>query len=632
MSDIFSDFVAISRYCRWIPELGRRETWEEAVDRYFDYLEYRFKLFEEPDLIKAREMMKDRKLFGSMRALMTAGEALNKDDVASYNCSYVEAGTIESLRNIMYILMSGTGVGFSVERRCIDSLPIVPPTILKSEASILVQDSREGWAEAYYWFLNSLYAGTHPTVDTSLLRPAGARLKTFGGRSSGPEPFIRLIKFTASVLYAAVGRRLTPLEVHDIVCKIADCVVCGGVRRSALISLSDLADRDMATCKSGDWWNADSQRALSNNSAVYTNKPSMSQFISEWGSLYDSHSGERGVCNREAMTSIADTAGRDTNHSFGTNPCSEIILRPNQFCNLSTVVAKADDTEDSLTEKIRLATILGTIQSAMTDFSMFSRWGDSSWKKNCEEERLLGVSITGIFDCPLLSDTGDKRLTSRLSGLRYTATRVNREWSAKLGISPSKSVTCIKPEGTSSCVAGSSSGMHPRYSDYYIRRVRLSASDPLGQLMKDSGIPHEPCLNNPQTTDIFSFPIKSPTTAQTQQTIKPLDHLNLWLLYQVHYCDHKPSITVTYRDDDFLGIGSWLWENWDKVSGISFLPHSDHVYSQPPFEAITEDEYINMLQKMPISVDWGRLDLYEVIDKTENQQTLSCTAGGCELV
>lgn len=628
MSEIFEDFVAISRYCRWLPEEGRRETWNEAVDRYINYLIKRLDISgEKRDMLEmCRDKMKNREIFGSMRALMTAGPALEVDDVAAYNCSYVAVERPSDFRNIMYILMCGTGVGFSCESQFVNKLPEVPSEINKTDDVITVEDSRAGWADAFHKFVHSLYSGYHPHVDTSNVRPAGARLNTFGGRASGPEPLERLIRFTSNLFSKAKGRKLKSIEVHDLICQIAEIVICGGVRRSALISLSDLSDREMAMCKAGAWWDTAGHRSLANNSAVYESKPSMSEFLQEWSALYDSHSGERGICNREAMEKIARKAGRRVEgYSFGTNPCSEIILRSKQFCNLSTIVAKDTDTRTSLETKIVLATILGTLQSALTNFSFFEERGDYTFRDNCNEERLLGVSITGIMDCPEMWDD------VLLQDLKQLTKETNREWAEYLGINPSASITCVKPEGTTSCVAGSSSGMHPRYSKYYIRRVRLDAKDPIGQLMKDAGVPWEPCVMRPDNTIVFSFPIKSPEGAWTQDKLTARDHLDWWKQFQLEFCDHKPSITVSYTDDEFLDAGNWLWDNWDIVSGISFLPKEDHVYQQAPFEAIDEVTYAMMVDDMPEWVDWKLLSKYEQEDETKHNHTLSCSAGGCEV-
>lgn len=636
MSKVFEDFVAVDKYCRWLPEQNRRETWEEAVDRYFDYLINRLDLAnkvpieEMKEIGIARQMMKDRQVFGSMRALMTAGPALDKDDVAAYNCCYVAIKSTQDLANILYTLACGTGVGFSVERKNVQNLPPIHDTIVKTNDVIVVEDSREGWANAYKCFIDELFNGKHFTVDVSKIRPNGARLKTFGGRASGPEPFIRLIKFTANVFYDARGRKLKPIEVHDLVCQIADSIISGGVRRSALISLSDLSDYEMAHAKSGPWWEKEGHRALANNSAVYESKPDMGSFMQEWSSLYNSRSGERGICNREAMRSIAAQAGRKTDYDFGTNPCSEIILRPNQFCNLSTIAVRPDDQAPQLIDKIRMATILGTLQSALTNFTYFAD-NSPEFKANCDEERLLGVSMTGIFDNNLTNGgNGPPELQKLLSALKFVARKVNEKWAGYLGINPSKSITCIKPEGTTSCVAGTASGLHPRYSKFYIRRIRMDKNSPMARFMIDSNIPYEPCVMKPDQTLVFSFPIKA-DFGITEQQINAIGHLNLWLAYQLWYCDHKPSITVNYTDNDFLQIGGWLWVYWDKVSGISFLPKDNHVYQQAPFEAITEEQYEKLNEAMPTNVDFSLLSNYEMEDGTTNSRALACTANGCEI-
>lgn len=631
---LFQDFIAISKYCRWIPEHGRRETWEEAVDRYIDYVISRFGI-SQFSMEEIRNAMKKREVFGSMRALMTAGKALDLDDVAAYNCSYISVEQVRDFSNIMYILMCGTGVGFSCERQHINKLPTVPETIVKNfDSRIVVEDSRQGWANALYEFITSLYNGHHPFVDTSFIRPAGARLKTFGGYASGPEPFEKLIRFVTSTFLGARGRQLKPIEVHDIVCQIAEIVICGGVRRSALISLSDLDDREMALAKSGPWWETAGHRSLSNNSAIYDGKPPMTKFLQEWTSLYDSHSGERGICNRAAMREIASRVGRDYKDiQFGTNPCSEIILRPYQFCNLSTIAVKSTDTLFELTNKIKMATILGTIQSAMTNFTYFKEIGDDRFEKNCIQERLLGVSMTGILDHPVLNGSaGKKRLEEFLTTLRREARITNDVWSIHLNINRSKAITCVKPEGTTSCVAGTASGLHPRYAPYYIRRVRLDRKEAICQFMIDKGFPHEACVMRPEHTVVFEFPIQSPENAMCQKDLSALNHLDLWLMYQTHYCDHKPSITVSYKDSEFLDVGSWVYNHFDLISGISFLPQSDHIYNQAPFQEITKEEYDLLVQRQPVDVDWSEITRYEVRDTTKNSHALACTANGCELI
>ena len=627
--DNFQEFIVKSKYCRWMEDSQRRETWEESVNRYYDYMESRFSL--RGELSDLREATLDLEVFPSMRALMTAGSAADVDDVCLYNCSYVPINQIRSFSDIMYVLCCGTGVGFSCESHVVSCLPDIPQDISRDHDEIItVPDSREGWADSFRMLLSSLYGGVHPTWDTRLVRPAGSRLKTFGGRSSGPEPLEKLFRFVVNIFHKAKGRKLTSLEVHDIVCMTGEIVISGGVRRSALISRSDLHDREMSTAKSGPWWESSGHRRLSNNSAVYDQKPSLSQFLDEWSSMYNSRSGERGICNRECLAMLADRSGRDTEGiEFGTNPCSEIILRPKQFCNLTEVVIRDSDDLESLKTKVAYAAILGTIQSACTKF----KYLDSDWKKNSEDERLLGVSFTGIYDNKLMSgQEGYPKLRWTLKKLREVAQETNLIWADKLGISPSKAITCCKPSGTTSCVAGTSSGMHPRYSGYYIRRARIDTSDPVGKLMVEHGIPNEPCVANPEKTIVFSFPIKSPDNCLTQDQIDPLTHLNLWLEYQVHWCDHKPSITISYSDDNFMEVGQWVWSNWDYVSGVSFLPKDDNVYDQAPFEKISRSMYDKLMDSMPEHIDWTRLSVYETEDMTTGSRELACHGGSCEII
>jgi len=627
--DNFQEFIVKSKYCRWNEEKNRRETWEECVDRYYDYMESRFNLTGQ--LADLREATIDREIFPSMRALMTAGPAADVDDVCMYNCSYIPITTIRSFSDVMYVLCCGTGVGFSCESHVVDNLPIIPEDIQRDQSEVIkVPDSREGWADSFRLLLCNLYNGVHPTWDTSLIRPAGARLKTFGGRASGPEPLEKLFRYIVKVFDKAKGRKLTSIEVHDIVCMTGEIVIAGAVRRSALISLSDLHDRDMATAKSGPWWESAGHRRLSNNSAVYNTKPSLSQFLDEWSAMYNSRSGERGLCNRECLSMLAERSGRKVEGiEFGTNPCSEIILRPKQFCNLTEVVVRASDDLESLKAKVAYATILGTIQSACTKF----KYLDSEWKDNCEEERLLGVSFTGIFDNRLMSgQEGMPKLRWTLQALKDVAQETNLIWADRLGISPSKAITCCKPSGTTSCVAGTSSGMHPRYSMYYIRRARIDMKDPICQFMIDNNIPHEPCVASPDKTMIFSFPIASPTGAVVQESVDPIRHLDIWLEYQKTWCDHKPSITVSYTDENFLEVGQWVWSNWDYVSGVSFLPYDNNVYDQAPFEAINKTEHDRLLEQMPTEIDWLNLSEYEREDMTTSSQELACHGGACEVI
>ena len=632
--DNFQQFIVTSKYCRWVEELGRRETWEECVDRYFNYMIKRTSDYTSPVLsakfARAKELVLNRDIFPSMRGLMTAGPAADVDDTCLYNCSYVGVNEIRSFSDIMYILCCGTGVGFSCEAEETNNLPCVPDEIIRDEATIIeVPDSRVGWADSFKELLTYLYEGVHPTWNTDLVRPSGARLKTFGGRASGPEPLERLFRYVVNLFNKAKGRRLTSLEVHDIVCLTGEIVIAGAVRRSALISLSDLHDNEMAQAKSGPWWETSGHRSLANNSAVYESKPTMSTFLKEWSTIFDSRSGERGICNRESLKFLADRVGRDSNHRFGTNPCSEIILRPNQFCNLTEVVVRPEDTDWSLKEKVEYAAFLGTVQSSCTNFTYL---GDD-WKKNCEEERLLGVSFTGIYDNKLMSgQLGMPKLRWALKNLRDTATLENYEWADYLGIERSKSITCCKPSGTTSCVAGTASGMHPRYSEFYIRRVRIDVKDPICQFMVDNGFEHEKCSMRPETTMVFSFPMKAPTDSIVQKDLCSIDHLDLWLEYQKTWCDHKPSVTISYSDDKFLAIGDWVWKNWDYVSGISFLPYNDHIYEQAPFEPIDARQYNLMNGAMPKDVDWATLSEYETEDNTSLEKTLACSGGSCEVV
>ncbi len=621
----FQQFIATSRYSRWIPSENRRESWDETVGRWWSYFTGKVPALAERGDIK--DAILNLEVLPSMRGLMTAGPALDRDHTALYNCAYMEIASPRCFGELMYILMCGTGVGYTVESRCVSQLPVVPTTINKDwEVILSVEDSREGWCNSLTELVLCLYGGVHPKWDTSKVRQAGERLHTFGGRASGPAPLEDVFRFVTQVFYKARGRHLTPLECHDICCKIAQSVIVGGVRRSAMISLSDLSDREMATCKSGAWWETSSHRSLANNSAVYNDRPSMGQFMEEWTDLFNSHSGERGICNRKAMTDIADKAGRKTQDvHFGVNPCSEIILRPKQFCNLSTVVVREQDTKESLAKKIEMATIIGTVQSMFTKFPYLSQ----EWKANCEDERLLGVSMTGIFDNKVMSGhAGRAQLRHTLETLKEVAEYTNLVWSNKLGITPSKSICCIKPEGTTSCLVGSSSGLHPRYADYYLRRVRIDKKDPIYAMAKDQGVSLENCVVNPSSTAILTFKQQAPVGSVTQMDLGAMEHLQLWLDYQQFYCHHKPSITVSFTDDEYMDIGSWVWKNFDKVSGISFLPKVDHVYAQAPFEAVDARTY--NLVKTPM-IDFSCLPNYELEDTTTSTHDLACSAGGCEL-
>ena len=632
----YENFIALSRYAKWVPEENRRETWNETVDRYFVFmLDHLFKEYSyEPSsklIQELKEAVLKRNVMPSMRAVMTSGPALERDNVAGYNCSFVPVDSPRSFDETMYILMCGTGVGFSVEYKYINKLPAVPETLEKSTTVITVEDSKQGWAKAYRELLALLWSGQIPAIDVTKLRPAGARLKTMGGRSSGPQPLVNLFDFTIKVFKNAVGRNLKPIECHDLMCKIGEVVVVGGVRRSAMISLSNINDIEMAAAKSGNWWETSPQRALSNNSVAYSRKPEMEQFIAEWKSLYDSKSGERGIYNVAAAQAQAAKYGRrDPEIHYGTNPCSEIILRPYQFCNLSEVVLREKDTIEDVENKVRLATILGTWQSTLTDFKYLRK----IWKDNTEEERLLGVSLTGQFGHKFFSGKEDiDKLEKTLVSLRESARKTNSQEAKKIGIQESAAITCVKPSGTVSQLVGVSSGMHPWHSKYYIRTVRGSKGDPISLFLKEVGIPVEDDVMKPNETYVFSFPIKAPEEAIVRNDLTAIDHLNTWLVYQRAWCEHKPSITVTVKEDEWMEVGAWVYKNFDEVSGISFLPHSDHSYKQAPYQEVTKEEYEDLLSKMPKEIRWQDLSFYETEDGTSTNATLACTSdGNCELV
>ena len=628
----YQHFIFISRYARWLEKESRRETWEETVERYFrffdDHLANNKNYNVDPALRQElKTAILNLEIMPSMRSLMTAGEALKRDNTAGYNCSYVAVNRVRAFDEILYILMCGTGVGFSVERQYVEKLPTIAEVFTDSDTTIVVQDSKAGWAKAFRELISLLIGGQVPQWDLSKIRPAGARLKTFGGRASGPKPLEDLFRFTVDTFRRAAGRKLTSIECHDIVCKVAEIVVVGGVRRSALISLSNLTDERMRDAKTGAWWNDNPQRALANNSVAYKEKPEIGVFMDEWVSLYKSKSGERGIFNRDAAKKTVAKLGdrRDPNYDFGTNPCSEIILRDCEFCNLTEVVVRADDTAESLKRKVRLASILGTWQASLTHFPYLS----SSWNKNCEEEALLGLSLTGILDNKMMSDA--KNSANILIALKEHAIETNLEWSKKIGINPAAAITCVKPSGTVSQLTDSASGIHPRHSEYYIRTVRADRKDPLCQMMVDLGFPHEPCVMKPDHTMVFSFPQKAEGSV-TRNDLTAIEHLELWLTYQRHWCEHKPSITITVRDHEWMDVGAFVYKHFDEISGISFLPHSDHSYRQAPYQDCTKAQYDALLEKMPVGVDWSLLKQYEKIDTTASSQTFACSGDKCEIV
>jgi len=623
----YQNFIALSRYARWKDNEQRRENWSETVDRYFDYMSNHLKNNHNYTVTKALKEKLTNQIMSlgvmpSMRALMTSGPALDRCHVGGYNCSYIPVDSPRSFDECMYILMCGTGVGFSVERENVDKLPIVNEHFEDSTTIITVGDSRPGWAKSLRELIAMLYVGQVPTWDVSQVRPAGARLKTFGGRASGPAPLVELFQFCIQKFKGAKGRRLFPIECHDLMCKIGEVVVVGGVRRSALISLSNLGDDQMRHAKSGQWWENEGQRALANNSVAFKGKPEMGTFMREWTSLYESKSGERGIFNRQAARVKASENGRrESDHYFGCNPCSEIILRPYQFCNLTEVVCRATDDLNSLTEKVRMATILGTFQSTLTNFKYLRK----VWRDNTEEERLLGVSLTGILDTDIWTE-------EILTILRDVAVETNKKMAKDLGIPQSTAITCVKPSGTVSQLVDSASGIHARHNDYYIRTVRGDNKDPLTQFMKDSGIPSEPCVMKPDSTTVFSFPMKSPSGAVTRTQMSAIQQLEYWLMFQRHWCEHKPSVTVSVKEDEWMRVGAWVYDNFDEVSGISFLPFSDHTYAQAPYQDITGEEYEKAYKKMPSSIDWSKLADYEKEDTTSGGRELACTADACEMV
>ena len=633
---LYQEFIHLSRYSRWLYDEERRETWPETVGRYFSFFKEHVKDLHDFNLTAStikelEEAVLSLKVMPSMRCLMSAGDALKRENIAGYNCSYVAIDRVQAFDEILYILMNGTGVGFSVERQFVSKLPEVAEEFNSSDSVIPVPDSKMGWAKALKELIGMLYVGQIPKWDMSKVRPAGAPLKTFGGRASGPEPLESLFEFCVQVFQGAAGRRLNSIECHDIVCKIGEIVVVGGVRRSALISLSNLSDDRMRHAKAGQWWEANPQRALANNSACYTEKPDIGIFMDEWKALYDSKSGERGIFNRESAVKMASKNGRRETEGweFGTNPCSEIILRDREFCNLSEVVVRADDTPETLKDKVRMAAILGTLQSTLTNF----RYVSKTWKKNCEEERLLGVSLTGIMDN---AHTNGKylnrtKLPELLEELKEIAIATNKEWAKKIGIPQSVAVTCVKPSGTVSQLTDAASGIHARHNPFYIRTVRGDNKDPLTKMMSESGFPVEKDVMKPDHTSVFSFPMKVEKGAVFRTDLSAIQQLELWLIYQKHWCEHKPSVTISVKEHEWIDVGAWVYKHFEFMSGVSFLPFSEHTYQQAPYQDCSEKEYKELVNKMPKNVDWGKLSDWENIDMTTASQELACVAGSCEI-
>ena len=630
----YQSFIHLSRYSRWLPEEGRRETWIETVSRLSNFMQIHLKKnlgveIDSETWRKIEDYIIGLSVMPSMRALMTAGTALERENIAGYNCSYIPIDNPKAFDEILYILMNGTGVGFSVERQYVDKLPTIPDREFeKTDDVVSVADSKEGWARGFKDLISYLYTCRIPKINVSKVRPAGERLKTFGGRASGPQPLVNLFDFVIEKFKGARGRKLNTMECHDIACKTGEVVVVGGVRRSALISLSNLSDQRLRVAKSGAWWDTNPERALANNSVVYTEKPDAGIFMKEWLALYESKSGERGIFNRvSAQEKARENGRRNGDYDFGTNPCSEIILRPNQFCNLTEVVVRPMDTEATLHDKIEVATILGTIQATLTDFGYLRK----RWQTNTEEERLLGVSLTGIMDNSIINRRRE-RLPEILQSMRNKAVVTNKEWSDKLGIPQSTAITCVKPSGTVSQLVDSASGIHARHNPYYIRTVRGDNKDPLTEFMKEQGIPNEPDVMKPDHTTVFSFPMSCSDTAIYRNDMSAIEQLEIWKCYAQHWCEHKPSVTISVKESEWVNVGNWCWDNFDYLSGVSFLPFSDHTYQQAPYQDIDKEQYESLQSKMPEKIDWSKLQDFEKEDNTRGSQELACTAGSCELV
>ena len=634
IADPYRNFIAVSRYSRWLEDENRRETWEETVDRYVDF--YRAHMDKNyPNVVKKSEWTEIRsailnhEVMPSMRGLMTAGPALERENLAQFNCSFIAVDDVRAFDEALYVLMNGVGLGFSVEAQYVSQLPTVNEHFEKTGSTIVVADSKAGWARGLRELIAMLYSGQIPRIDVSKVRPAGARLKTFGGRASGPQPLVDLFDFTIGIFKEAAGRKLTPLEVHDIMCKIGEVVVVGGVRRSALISQSDVGDYEMAHAKAGAWWDSEPQRALSNNSAVFYKKPSIGEFLGFGGDLYESKSGERGIINMEGLRSHTNAPRRDLSKVQGLNPCAEILLRSKQLCNLTEVVVNADDTLESLERKVRIASLLGTIQSSLTNFKYLRK----VWQENCNDERLLGVSLTGQMDHSILNGSeGIDQTISWLKSMKDNAVNTNAHYAGKMGINVSTAITTAKPSGTVSQLTDSASGMHFRHAPYYIRTVRGDNKDPLTQFMIEAGIPNEPDVMKPDHTTVFSFPQKAPEGAITRNDMTAIEHLEIWKAYKQHWTEHNPSVTINVREEEWIEVFNWVYQNWEFVGGISFLPHSDHTYKQAPYQDITEADYYLAIAEMPTDIDWSLLSAYELEDTTSGTQTLSCTAGNCEVV
>jgi ribonucleoside-triphosphate reductase len=626
---IYEEFIYKRTYSRWLDKLKRRENFDETVTRYETFFSPKVPASDQAkaEFADAISLIRELAVMPSMRCLWAAGPALEREHISGYNCAYVAIDNPTAFAEILYILMNGTGAGFSVERQLVSQLPEVP-ILVGSQETIHFADSKLGWAKGYKQFINRLYDGFICEYDLSKIRPKGARLKTFGGRASGPEPLVQLLQFTANMFKGAQGRKLNSLEVYDIACMIANCVVVGGVRRSAGLSLSNLSDTRMRHAKDGEFWLTNNHRRLSNNSVAYTEKPEVPTFIEEWLALIRSGNGERGIVNREALKRSAKAVGRDTSYEFGVNPCVEVILRPQEFCNLTEVIVRPDDTLEDLLRKVRAATIFGTLQSTLTDFNFLRE----KWKKNCEEERLLGVSLTGLVDHPILQRESLDSVAF-LDAMRREAHETAEKWAGLLGINKPKAITCVKPSGTVSQLVNCSSGLHPRYSTFYIRRVRVTADDPIAKFLIARGVPHNPEVGETwekHNTLVFEFPVKAPKETILRNEKSALEQLEYWKMLKTAWCDHNPSITIYVKEDEWMEIGSWVYKNWDLIAGISFLPYDGGNYPLAPYEELTEEQYNKLLASFP-EVDFTELSKYETEDETQGSFEMACSNGACEL-
>ena len=624
-----AEFVYYRTYARWIDEEGRRETWIETIDRYVNFMmENLGSKLTEHEYKEIREAILNQEVMPSMRLLQFAGKAARKTNICAYNCSFIAPKTFQDFGEIMYVSMCGTGVGWSVESENIESLPQIKKQTGKTLPVYVIPDSKEGWADAFVFGLKTWFDGYDVTFDYSLIRPAGSILKTMGGKSSGPEPIRSLINFSREKILRRQGSHLSNLDAHDIICKIGECVVAGGVRRSAMISLSDLDDEAIRDSKKGQFYNTEAQRMLSNNSAVYNFKPPTPEFLDEWTALVKSGSGERGIFNRGGLAKTLPkrrlAQWKDGQFpAWGTNPCGEIILQSKQFCNLSEVVARASDTEATLLRKIRIATILGTYQASLTYFPYLS----SEWKKNCENERLLGVSVTGQWDSKVARDP------EVLKKLKDTVIETNKKYAKRFKISQSTCSTCVKPSGTVSQTVDCASGMHPRHAPYYIRRIRISATDALFKMLKDQGVPYYPEVGQKleeATTFVLEFPVKAPEGAIFKNDLTALDQLEHWKIVKENYTEHNPSVTISVGEDEWIEVANWVYKNWDLVGGLSFLPRSNHVYQLAPYEEITKEKYEELLPTVA-DLDFSKIVTYEKVDDTDIKKELACASGLCEV-